>query len=159
MWSPCRQPLDCELEWAKNEVLHKVMVALELGLTHLFCVPFTAPSCPVLAHHAVYGQSMILTKAETNSVVPNDSECTMIFGEMGNIFLFVQTDGFLHNDLYGNVLFIGAYWLSYLYMWLLDFLTYRYIYALGQFFALFSIIITIPIVAIYWHLNTSFVIL
>ena len=159
MWSPCRQPLDCELEWAKNEVLHKVMVSLELGLTHLFCVPFTAPSCPVLAHHAVYGQSMILTKAETNSVVPNDSECTMIFGEMGNIFLFVQTDGFLHNDLYGNVLFIGAYWLSYLYMWLLDFLTYRYIYALGQFFALFSIIITIPIVAIYWHLNTSFVIL
>ena len=159
MWSPCRQPLDCELEWAKNEVLHKVMVSLELGLTHLFCVPFTAPSCPVLAHHAVYGQSMILTKAETNSVVPNDSECTMIFGEMGNIFLFVQTDGFLHNDLYGNVLFIGAYWLSYLYMWLLDFLSYRYIYALGQFFALFSIIITIPIVAIYWHLNTSFVIL
>ena len=52
---------------------------------------------------------MILSKAETNSVVPNDSECTMIFGEMGNIFLFVQTDGFLHNDLYGNVLFIGAY--------------------------------------------------
>ena len=102
---------------------------------------------------------MILTKAETNSVVPNDSECTMILGEMGNIFLFVQTDGFLHNDLYGNVLFIGAYWLSYLYMWLLDFLSYRYIYALGQFFALFSIIITIPIVVIYWHLNTSFVIL
>ena len=102
---------------------------------------------------------MILTKAETNSVVPNDSECTMIFGEMGNIFLFVQTDGFLHNDLYGNFLFIGAYWLSYLYMWLLDFLSFRYIYALGQFFALFSIIITIPIVVIYWHLNTSFVII
>ena len=102
---------------------------------------------------------MILSKAETNSVVPNDSEGTMIFGEMGNIFLFVQTDGFLHNDLYGNFLFIGAYWLSYLYMWLLDFLSFRYIYALGQFFALFSIIITIPIVVIYWHLNTSFVIL
>ena len=102
---------------------------------------------------------MILSKAETNSVVPNDSECTMIFGEMGNIFLFVQTDGFLRNDLYGNVLFIGAYWLSNLYMWLLDFLSYRYIYALGQFFTLFSIIITIPIVVIYWHLNTSFVIL
>ena len=99
---------------------------------------------------------MILSKAVTNSVIPNDSECTMILGEMGKIFLFVQTAGFLHNDLNENVLFNGAYWLSY--MWLLDFLSYRYIYVLRQFFALFGIIITIPIV-IYWHLNTSFVIL
>ena len=50
---------------------------------------------------------MILSKAETNSVIPKDSECTMILGEMGKI-LFLQTDGFLHNDLNGNVLFNGA---------------------------------------------------
>ena len=52
---------------------------------------------------------MILSKAVTNSVIPNDSECTMILGEMGKIFLFVQTAGFLHNDLNENVLFNGAY--------------------------------------------------
>ena len=43
---------------------------------------------------------------------------------------------------------------------MLDFLSYRYIYALGQLFVLFDVVITsiifIPIVVIYLYLDTFF---
>ena len=45
-------------------------------------------------------------------------------------------------------------------MWLLDFLSYRYIYALVQLFLISVLpIIFIPIVVIYMYLKTFFVIL
>ena len=52
---------------------------------------------------------------------------------------------------------------EYLMKKLLDILSYKYMYALGQFLVIFYIIITtiifIPIVVIYLSLNTIFVIL
>ena len=88
-------------------MIHEATVLSELGdhpgIPHLFGVcSEQAPFYLVLQRHAVEGRSVTLTKAVTEGIITDVSECVRILKQIGETLLFLHDKGYLHNDLKGN---------------------------------------------------------